>query len=247
MSQLPFVVAPKRKTQIVSALVNGEECSLEFPVYGSILAGEAIYIADHEYQGIIYRESSRLADALLQNTGQLIEAGVIDGKGDAEMQVQRLGIRMISIRMGIPIVLSPAEQRLMLHENQLIADIQGEIATAYKKQVLRTVTAAISHRFPSMEKWSDDDSARLPEPLQEAIYNFVESERNGGAVQKTPEEIIDDMVEALGKPNPNPTTGDKPIGTAESSGHMPENLKPTALRSTRSTTSKRRSGKESNG
>jgi hypothetical protein len=66
VADLPFVVAPKRETRIVSAVVNGEECSIEFPVFGCWLAAEDIAAREHEYQSATYAETSRLTDALIE-------------------------------------------------------------------------------------------------------------------------------------------------------------------------------------
>jgi hypothetical protein len=211
--QLPFVVAPKRETRTISATVNGEVCSIEFPVFGSLLAGEEIAIREHEYQAVVTRESSRLADALLAN-------------GYSETDAQRLAIRILSTRLGIPVPLEPSEQRLMLAHSSLIAEMTTTLGAAHRQQVLRTVTAAIAHRLPGCKAWTEADSAELPEPLQSAIYSFVGDEQNGKNPAKSPEELIDGMVETLGKlapqdsSTPSPSTGPEPTGDAAASGPL---------------------------
>ena len=211
MPQLPFVVAPKRETRLIEATVNGEVCSLQFPVYGSILAGEDIAIRDHEYQAAVYRQSSRLADALL-------------GDGLGEIEAQRIAIRILSTRMGIPVPLEDSEQRLMIHHSDLVANLQSDLAEAYQQQVIRTVTAAIANRLPGCSDWTAADTESLPQPLQAAISTFIDEERNGKKPEKTAEELIDGMVETLGKLGPqddhpsNPSTGVPPTGAADDSG-----------------------------
>lgn len=229
MPQLPFVVAPKRETRLVEAEVNGEVCSLEFPVFGSILAGEAIAIREHEYQAAVYRESSRLADALVSD-------------GMEEVQAQRLAIRILSTRMGVPVVLDAAEQRVMLHYADLIADLQTTLASDYEQQLIRTVTAAIANRLPGCRDWTDGDTKGLPTPLQQAIAAFIDSERNANTPQKSPDELLDDMVETLGKLAPenqsqSPPTGETPIGVADDSGPKLLNSAESDLPGSPSTTS----------
>lgn len=209
MPSLPFVVAPKRQTRIVEASVNGEICSLEFPVYGSLLAGEEIAIREHEYQAVVYRESSRLADALV-------------GDGINEAEAQRLAIRILSTRLGVPVPLDAREQRLMLHHATLVADLQNQISYAFQQQLIRTVTAAIANRLPGCSGWSDADTEKLPQPLQQAISAFIDDERNAGQPQRKPEELVDEMVDTLGKlgpePEQSPPTGPASTGVAAGSG-----------------------------
>lgn len=212
MPSLPFVVAPKRETRLIEATVNGETCSLEFPVYGSLLAGEDIAIRDHEYQAAVYRESSRLADALL-------------GDGLSETDAQRIAIRILSTRMGIPLPLEDAEQRLMIRHHDLVASLQSTLSEEYQQQVVRTVTAAIVHRLPGCSDWTQADSESLPQPLQTAIAAFIDEERNGRKPQQSPDELVEGMIDTLGKlapteapDSPSPSTGAPPSGDAAGSG-----------------------------
>lgn len=208
MPQLPFVVAPKRRTRTISADVNGETCSLEFPVFGSLLAGEEIDIRDSDYQAAVYRESSYLADALVS-------------EGTDETEAQRLAIRCLSTRLGIPVPLDAAEQRILLRHADLVARIQAVLAVEFAQQLRRTVTAAIVHRLPGCRDWTAADTDTLPQPLQQAIAVFIDSERNGNQ-QRSPEELIEGMVETLGKlapePSHSPLTGPESIGDAVNSG-----------------------------
>ncbi len=243
MPTLPFVVAPKRETRLITATVNGDVCSLEFPVYGSILAGEDIAIRDHEYQAAVYRESSRLADALL-------------GDDLSELDAQRIAIRILSTRMGIPLPLEDREQRLMIRHSDLVASLQSTLAEEYQRQVVRTVTAAIANRLPGCRDWSTADTEGLPTPLQAAIASFIDEERNGKQPAKSPEELIDGMVETLGKlgphegpteptatDSPGPSTGAPPTGDAGSSGPMLPSSGQSGSHDSPSPTSKRRSRK----
>ncbi len=257
---LPFVVAPKRETRIVSAEVNGETCSLEFPVFGALRSGELIDIREHEYQSIVYRESSRLADALVED-------------GTEEVEAQRIAIRILSTRMGVPVPLDAAEQRVMLRHADLIADLQDTLNDEYRQLTLRTVTALISRRLPGCEAWSTTDTETLPTPLQDAIAAFADSEKSIKGQLKSTEEQIEEMVDTLGKlvppdsedqhspatdpepvtqptlleHSPSPSTGECSTGDAAASGRMPPSSDPSALPASPSPTSSKRSKKESAG
>lgn len=236
MPQLPFTVAPKRETRTVSATVNDETCSLEFPVFGSLLAGEEVDIRDSDYQAAVYRESSRLADALVS-------------EGSEETDAQRLAIRCLSTRLGIPVPLEPSEQRILLRHADLVAKIQSTLAADYAQQVRRTVTAAIVHRLPGCRDWTAEDTDTLPQPLQQAIAAFIDSERNASLPSKTPDELIEGMVETLGKLGPehsqDPPTGEPSTGVAESSGQVIETSAETASPASPSPTSPKPLKKES--
>jgi hypothetical protein len=238
MPQLPFVVAPTIRTRMVTATVDGQDCSLEFPVYRALKGKEIIAIREHEYQSVVYRESSRLADALV-------------AEGVEETEAQRMAIRVISTRMGIPVALDAAEQRAMLRQAPLIADLSCALQDAFDQQRLRTITAVITHRLPGCQAWTDDDSGDLPGPLQDAIFAFASEEQAGDKPQRSPDELVEDMVETLGKlapeRSPSPPTGEPSTGDAGSSGRTQLSLPPTDSETSPSTTSSKRSKKASAG
>jgi len=238
MPQLPFVVAPTIRTRMVTATIDGQECSLEFPVYRALKGKEIIAIREHEYQSVVYRESSRLADALV-------------AEGAEETEAQRMAVRIISTRMGIPVALEAAEQRAMLRQAPLVADLSCAVQDAFDQQRLRTITAVIAHRLPGCQAWTDDDSGDLPGPLQDAIFAFASEEQAGDKPQRSPDELVEDMVETLGKLAPeafqSPPTGEPSTGDADSSGRMQLSLPPTDSETSPSTTSSRRSKKANAG
>ena len=239
MPQLPFVVAPKRLTRIVSAEVNGETCSIEFPIFGNILAGEGIDTREHEYQTAVFRESAALTDALI----------AIDGID--EISAQRMAIRILSSRMGIPVPLEPAEHRTMIAHGALVAKLQNNLTAEHKALMLRSITAAIKHRLPGCSAWSEADSIALPQPLQDAIAAFVDSEKNARQPTKSAEELVEDMVQTLGKLGPgsgqSPPTGETSTGGVASSGPMLPSSAVSASHASRSTTSSKRSKKANAG
>ena len=212
MPELPFQVAPKRRTQLITATIGEDTYSLEFPVYNSLRAGEEIQIRDSDYQAAVYRESSRLADVLV-------------AEGVEEVEAQRLSIRCLSTRLGIPVPLEASEQRILLRHADLVARIQSTLSAEYAQQIRRTVTALIAHRLPGCSDWTEADTDRaVPGPLRDAIAAFAEQERNANQPKRTAEELIESMVETLGKlgpaDSPSPPTGTPSTGAAENSGQL---------------------------
>lgn len=237
MPQLPFVHAPKPRTQLISVDIDGDTYSLEFPVKGCLMTGERIDIRDADYQAAVNRECSRLADALV-------------AEGIEETEAQRLSIRCLATRLGIPAPLEAAEQRILLRHAPLVAEIQATLAADFAQQQRRTVTALIAHRLPACRGWTAEDTdAKVPGPLFDAIVAFAEQERNANQPQRTPEELIDSMVETLGKLGPDssqsPPTGPASTGAAGSSGPVLPSSAESASPPSRSTTSSRRSKKAS--
>jgi hypothetical protein len=211
VSDLPFIVAPKRETRIVSAVVNGQECSIEFPVFGCWLAAEDIAAREHEYQSATYAETSRLADAL-------IEAGA------TESDAQLTAVRIVSTRLGVPVQLGATDQRAMIRHADLIAGIVNHLADESKQWNLRVVAAAIANRLPDCDDWDETRAATLPGPIRDAIVAFMDQERYGAAAGQDPEEILAAMAETLGKlgpavdSSPLPSTGPTASGGASDSG-----------------------------
>lgn len=238
MPQLPFVVAPTIRTRTVSATIDGQEAALEFPVYKALKGKEIIAIREHEYQSVVYRESSRLADALV-------------AEGTEETEAQRIAIRIISTRMNIPVALDAAEQRAMLRLAPLIADITCNLQDAFDRQRLRTITAVITHRLPGCAAWTEDDSGDLPGPLQDAIFAFASEEQAGDKPERSADELVEEMVDTLGKLGPeasrSPSTGEPSTGPAAASGPTPLSLPPTASETSASPTSSKRSRKANAG
>ena len=238
MPQLPWVVAPTIRTREVTATVDGQDCTLVFPVLGCLKNRELVHIREHEYQAVVNRESSRLADALV-------------GEGIEETQAQRIAIRIISTRMGIPIGLEPLEQRAMLRHAALIADLTCEIQDAFALQRLRTITAVVASRLEGCGAWTDADTSELPEPVLDAVFAFASDERTANQPPQSPEEIVEGMIETLGKfapePDPSPPTGPASTGDAAGSGPMLPSSPPTASESSASPTPSKRSKKASAG
>ena len=241
MPELPWVVAPKRQTRIVSATVNGEECSLELPTFGAWLTDEEIRIAEHQYQSAVYAESSRLADALV-------------AAGTPELDAQRIATRIVSTRLGIPVALGDDEQRAMLRHADLIASITNCLAEESQQQTLRVVAAAISIRVNGCASWEEalTMAGTFPGPLQRAIAAFMDEERYGG-LAKDPEEIVAAMAETLVMLAPPvdssqpPPTGPSVSGDASDSGLVTPPSAASGSGGSRSPSSSKRSRKASAG
>ena len=239
-SPLPFHVAPREQTRVVSALVNDQECSLTFPVYGALRAGEIILIREHEYQHATGAQGARIAEALL-------------GDGLDPAQAQLSAARILSAQIGVPVVLEPAEQEARIRHGALLASVQDELRQEWNLLALRTAAAMISQRLSGCADWGTEDAGRLPQPLIAAIVAFADSERNGGAEPQDPEAIVAGMADLLGKlspgnsPETTPSTGDDSSGDADSSGPMPPSSSPTGSQTSASPTSSRRSKRASAG
>lgn len=239
VSDLPFIVAPKRETRIVSAIVNGRECSQEFPVFGCWLAGEHIAIREHEYQAAVYAETSRLTDAL-------IEAGA------TEVDAQLISARVVSTRLGVPVDLGPTERRALIRHAALVASMTNRLAEESEAWNLRIVAAAIANRLPGCEDWDEARAATLPRALQNAIVAFMDHERHG-AVAQDPEALVSAMAETLGKlgpvadSSPPPSTGRIASGGASDSGPAIPPSPASDSPGSRASSSSRRSKKASGG
>lgn len=236
---LPFLVAPKQATRVVTATVNGQDCSIEFPVFGALISGESIEIQEHRYQSSVYAESSRLADQLVADGTAAANLPADTAPELIENEANRLAIRIVSTRMGLPLPLGAAEQRAATRHAALIAQVTDTLNTEYEQLTIRKATAAIRHRLTGCEGWTEDDVRRqVPTPLRLAIAEFIDSEQNPKASDRSAEEMVDEMIDTLGKlerpaspatAEPTPAsssqlqlTGELSTGSAESSGPTPQ-------------------------
>jgi hypothetical protein len=102
--------------------------------------------------------------------------------------------------------------------------------------------------------WTDEDTeARIPQPVVNALAAFFDQEQAGGRPESTPEEIVEGMLDMLGKLAPSvaeavevtatPSTGTISSGEPEPSGQQTPALPPSASPTPPSRTSTRRSSK----
>lgn len=255
--KLPFRTSPTITTETVSAVVNGQKLELDFPVLGAITGGEAIVINDHQHRAVFFRLCMELADAMLaegtakqilQNRAtakQILQdrADTADG-ATVESIAELSALRILSRTAGIPTQLDAAETRARIHHRALVTRARTEMDAENAALQLRTATALISRRLPGCEGWQEADTEGLPLALIAAINEFAAREQNGGAPERTAEEILNEMAETLGKRDPAAShsthqTGETSSGDAESSGHMPPSLDPIASRTSQSPTSTR--------
>jgi hypothetical protein len=210
---LPFITTATPQTRTVEVQIGEHTASIELPIHHALLAGEGLHIQAYQYQAAYNEEVWALADALLSD-------------GFSPDDAERVATRIIGIRTGIPISLSDAEHRAMLHNAGSVASASHRLQQEYAEQLIRKATAAIRYRVPNQASWSDDDTrAKIPQPLIHAIALFLDSEQSGGAPDRDPEEVVDEMVELLGKLEPIagnppsiPSTGTTSSGEPAASG-----------------------------
>ena len=234
---LPFIVAPVRKTKTIVATVNGQECSIEFPLIGGILAGEDIDSRHHEFQNILSAECANLADELITHESL------------KEITAERTAIRIITSRIGFPVILSEQEQSLSRRYALIISFCLNNILLAQAELTIRVVTAAIKHRLRI--DWTEDRTkSELPAEMQNAIFTFIESERNTNISHLSPEEAMENLIQTLGKlgegSDLNPETGTTYTGDAVNSGQLTQNSIVNLSDPLPQATSKRRSSKAKN-
>lgn len=235
MKPLPFKVEPKRE---VRAIGNEEIGILEFPVHRYLIAGERIMINEREFNASLYENLGMLSEAIKEDRS--VDPSTADLKA----------ARILSGRMGIPVVLTPEENDLRTKHIGIVARADRELGELWDQQVLRTVTALIVYRLPGCKDWTIQDTAELAEPLRDAIYAFAQEEQNGGPSERTPEEVVQEIADSLGKPLEEPMrspvlTGVSSTGDAGSSGQVIQTSLANDSLSSQSTTSSRRSRKES--
>ncbi len=232
--KLPFRTSPTITTETVSAVVNGQELELDFPVIGAITVGESNVINDHQHRAVFFRLCMELADAMLtEGTAERIlqERGDTADGATAESTAELSALRILSRTAGIPTQLDAAETRARIHHRGLVTRARTEMDTENAALQYRTATALISRRLPGCEGWQEADTEGLPLALIAAINEFAAREQNGGAPERTAEEILSEMAETLGKRDPaeNPSThqtGKTSSGDAENSGPMPPSSDP---------------------
>lgn len=242
---LPFFDGPL-PTRTIEATVGEQPVSIELPIHGAILAGEHLHAATHRYQSGFNAEVGHLADALLAD-------------GFEPDQAERVATRILSLKMHIPIKLEDSEHRAMIRHASLVADIESTLREAFTAQQIRKTTAVIRFRVKDQRHWSDDDTeARIPQPVIEALAGFFDEEQSAGLPQRSAEEIVEGMIETLGKLAPSagsgetepppvvtvtatPSTSQTSSGELEFSGPPTQPSLPSASPTRRSRTSSKRS------
>jgi hypothetical protein len=204
---LPFVTAPEVKVEDVGDASTG---ILQFPVFGSLLAGERIMLDQVNYQSTVTEQTHRLAQ-IIREVDDLPEA-----------TANLVAARLMARHIGIPVVLEPLEDAIRMREHSLIRDIDTRLSAQNQAQVTRLVTAAIVYRLgkvdPSCATWTDEDTAGLTEGLRDAIYVFMLREQRGGGASADPDTVLQAMADSLGKPDLPQPTGAPSSGGSTTSG-----------------------------
>lgn len=236
-------------TRTIEAVHAGQQITIELPIHGAILAGEARHVAPHRYQNSFNAEAGSLAQALLSD-------------GFTPEQADSTAARILSLRMHIPVRLEDAEHRAMIRHAALVADAESRLRESFEEQQIRKATAVIRFRVKGQRHWSDDDTeARIPSPIRDALAAFYDEEQIGDAPQRSPEEIVEELTATLGKLAPSENSGAPPAepttvevtpiastgrassGEPEPSGPQTQPSLPSASPTPRSRTSSRRSSK----
>lgn len=206
MPELPFLTGPL-PTRAVEAIVNGQATSIELPVHGAILGGEALHAESHRYQNAFNAEAGALADALL-------------GDGLTPDDAEAAAARILSVRcLGVPALLTDAEHRAMLVHIEQISGSAGRLQQEFAEQQIRKATAIIRYRVAGQSHWGNDDTmARIPQPMVDALSRFFDQEQLGDAPQRTADEIVAEMVDTLGKLAPETETPPEDLTSPSSSG-----------------------------
>jgi hypothetical protein len=230
-------------TRTIEATVGDQPVTIELPIHGALLAGEARHAAQHRYQNTFNAHAGALADALLAD-------------GFEPDQAERTATRILSVRMQIPIKLEDSEHRALIRHASLVAVAESTLSEEFTSQQIRKATAVIRFRVKGQRSWSDEDTeARIPQPVITALAAFFDQEQSGGTPERTPEEIVEGMLDMLGKLAPSvsgavevtatESTGKTSSGEHEPSGPSIPALPPSDSPTPPSPTSTRRSSKGS--
>jgi hypothetical protein len=228
-------------TRTIEATVGDQPVTIEIPIHGALLAGEARHAAQHRYQNAFSAHAGALADALLAD-------------GFEPDQAERTATRILSVRMQIPIQLEDSEHRALIRHASLVTAAESTLSGEFASQQIRKATAVIRFRVKDQRHWTDEDTeARIPQPVVNALAGFFDQEQAGGRPESTPEEIVEGMLDMLGKLAPSvaeavevtatPSTGTISSGEPEPSGQQTPALPPSASPTPPSRTSTRRSSK----
>lgn len=243
MPPFPFAQGDPQ-TRVIETTVGDQPVTIELPIRGALLAGEVIHIAAHRYQHAFNAEAGLLADALI-------------GDGFEDVQAESSAVRILTSRM-LPgtATLTAAERRAMLRHGHLIAAAECSLTAELQEQQIRKATAAVRFRVAGQSGWCDADTeAQLPQPIIAALATFLDDERDHGIPQRSTEEIVEGMIAELGKLAPPPaaeppppmevtveaSTGPTSSGEPAPSGPPTLPSAPSGSRSRRSTTPSKRS------
>jgi hypothetical protein len=172
-----------------------------------------------------------------------------EGEAIDRTEAHLLAIRILSSRLGIPVVMTKEELELRLKYIGPVTSSEGKLKAHNEALRLRTITAGIVHRLAPCADWTDEMvSARVSVPLQDAIYAFMQEEMNHGLPIQTSEESIEQVAEQLGKFKPEPgnqnrLTGEQSTGDAKPSGPMTQTSRVKTSAASPGRTSSRRSTK----
>ncbi len=158
---LPFVTAPtKHKQRRVGTKATG---ILSIPIYGCLQVGEVAAASD-------------LADG-----DQAIVVGAkLAQRISVEQKISILEAFQVVEDAAIGRELSKEKASIRLKYLPEIAELTRIYINAGRERQIASVTALVRHRL-DRPAWAMTDTAKLPQPLMEALYMLFEEERASGS------------------------------------------------------------------
>lgn len=184
LTSLPFVTAPEVET----VLLGNKRCGvLEFPVYNDLTVNESAWLQSSGTGKTAFQFTSKLALKIARAE----KVKPVDSHGFVA--------KMLAGAMGMGgLELSDKEQNWAVKYCIELEDVGMQVLEISTQATNLLVTCLIRHRLKGMEEWSPAQTANLPSELVEEIYMFALKEQNRG-VSTTPEEVTEELEEALGK------------------------------------------------
>lgn len=232
---LPFVVKPPEPTEPFAAVGDEKVGILHIPLYGWLTGAESDMIGSIDPENRQYIETCMAAVELSKATDMEVT--------DAYQSVANI----VASFYGTGQSLSKEDQALKITHWQLVLPLARLAAEMVTDQTIRRVTAMV-RRLEGCQDWTDADSRQLPPALRIGISEVAWREELAMAPQATPEANARQLVEDLGKPQPEPSappdpTGESFTGSSETSTQpIPMAAESDSVASPPRTSSKRSSG-----
>lgn len=151
----------------------------------------------------------------------------------------------LNYSLGAQAEISEEEHRIEITYNDIIQPFLEKASAVNTLVTTRSITAMMRRIIP---EFTDEQTVELPSEMKQEIYNLYIEEQLEGK-QQTAEDSVKELEKMLGKSlkgspsNVTDTTGEQPIGSAETSGQVAQNSTETALESSPDTTSSKPSRK----
>ncbi|MEW5857383.1 MAG: hypothetical protein AB1861_08380 [Cyanobacteriota bacterium] len=233
MKKLPFKTEPRQTTLLVG---DEESGTLEFPVLGGLKVGEQVLV-DEAMRSLpnAFAEAARLAvriDAELGLNDLLFAFDIVANPNWDQEQREEIEFSEASPKEKQK-RLSELEARAVIFRSARIRyspdmlELNKNTEVSGRAKQLAAVTAILAHRID--DSWQEEDTKGLSDNLFQKIWEFAQTEMNGGKTETTAL-----TEEAVGKqPEENPTqtssTGLTSTGESNATGVQIPDSVPTAL------------------